>query len=54
VVLVMRYYQDLPDDAIALALNCRVGTVHSVAARAFAILRAHPDLSRMRGRTAGP
>jgi RNA polymerase sigma-70 factor (sigma-E family) len=53
-VLVMRYYLDLSDDAIALALNCRVGTVRSLAARAFAALRADPALARSTGRTPKP
>lgn len=43
-VLVLRYYLDLPDDEIAAALDCRPGTVRSLAARAFAVLRVHPEL----------
>lgn len=53
-VVVMRYYLDLPDDAIARALNCRVGTVRSLAARAFAALRADPAVARSTGRTQRP
>jgi RNA polymerase sigma-70 factor (sigma-E family) len=44
-VLVLRYYLDLPDDEIARTLGCRVGTVRSLAARAFAALREHPVLA---------
>jgi RNA polymerase sigma-70 factor (sigma-E family) len=44
-VLVLRYYVDLPDDEIAQTLDCRVGTVRSLAARAFAALRQHPVLA---------
>jgi RNA polymerase sigma-70 factor (sigma-E family) len=45
-VLVLRYYLDLSDDDIAAALDCRPGTVRSLAARAFAALRTHPALTR--------
>ena len=44
-VLVMRYYLDLPDVEIAAALDARVGTIRSLAARAFATLRSHPVLT---------
>jgi RNA polymerase sigma-70 factor (sigma-E family) len=44
-VLVLRYYVDLTDEEIAHALSCRVGTVRSLAARAFAALRQHPALA---------
>lgn len=44
-VLVLRYYLDLPDRDIAEALDCREGTVRSLAARAFAALRSAPSLS---------
>jgi RNA polymerase sigma-70 factor (sigma-E family) len=44
-VLVLRYYLDLPDHEIADALGCREGTVRSIAARAFAALRRHPDIT---------
>jgi RNA polymerase sigma-70 factor (sigma-E family) len=44
-VLVLRYYEDLSDADIAALLGCRVGTVRSLAARAFARLREHPDLA---------
>jgi RNA polymerase sigma-70 factor (sigma-E family) len=44
-VLVLRYYVDLTDEEIARTLSCRVGTVRSLAARAFAALREHPALA---------
>lgn len=46
VVLVCRYYLGFPDAEIAELLGAREGTVRSLAARAFATLRQHPDLSR--------
>lgn len=48
-VLVLRYYLDQSDRDIAALLGCREGTVRSLAARAFAVLREHPAL---RGDTA--
>lgn len=44
-VLVLRYFEDLPDTEIAATLRIAPGTVRSLAARAFAALRAHPDLA---------
>lgn len=44
VVLVLRFYEDLPDDAIAAELGCAPGTVRSLASRGLAALRAHPSL----------
>jgi RNA polymerase sigma-70 factor (sigma-E family) len=44
-VLVLRYYLDLGDDDIAATLDCRPGTVRSLAARAFAALRTAPALT---------
>jgi RNA polymerase sigma-70 factor (sigma-E family) len=44
-VLVLRYYEDLSDADIAALLDCAPGTVRSLAARAFAHLRRHPDLA---------
>lgn len=38
-VLVLRYYEDLPDDAIGDILNCSPSTVRSQASRALAALR---------------
>jgi RNA polymerase sigma-70 factor (sigma-E family) len=45
VVLVLRYYDGLPDREIADLLGCAEGTVRSLAARAFGTLRGHPDLA---------
>ena len=44
-VLVLRYYEDLSDNDIASALGVAVGTVRSLASRAFAQLREHPELA---------
>lgn len=44
-VLVLRYYCDLSDHEIALLLRATEGTVRSLAARAFAHLREHPQLA---------
>ena len=44
VVLALRYFDDLPDREIALALGCAEGTVRSLASRAFTTLRAVPGL----------
>jgi RNA polymerase sigma-70 factor (sigma-E family) len=44
-VLVLRYYEDLPDAAIAETLGCAEATVRSLAARAFAVLRDDPRLA---------
>ncbi len=38
-VLVLRYFEDLPDDEIAEVLDCATGTVRSLASRALATLR---------------
>ena len=46
-VLVLRYYEDLPDSEIAACLGCAEPTVRSIAARAFAQLRTHPQLSTL-------
>jgi RNA polymerase sigma-70 factor (sigma-E family) len=46
-VLVLRYYEDLPDSEIAEILQCKPGTVRSLASRALATLRASlPDLDK--------
>ncbi|MCU1658837.1 MAG: subfamily polymerase sigma-24 subunit [Pseudonocardiales bacterium] len=37
--LVMRYFHDLPDDEIADALGCRVGTVRSLISRGLVAMR---------------
>jgi RNA polymerase sigma-70 factor (sigma-E family) len=39
-VLVLRFYEDLPDDEIAAVLGCTASTVRSNAARGLASLRA--------------
>lgn len=39
-VLVLRFYEDLPDDEIAAVLGCSASTVRSNAARGLANLRA--------------
>lgn len=44
-VLVLRYYADLPDREIASMMGATEGTVRSLAARAFAALRRHPELA---------
>ena len=44
-VLVLRYYLGLPDREIAEQLGCAEATVRSLAARAFARLREHPQLA---------
>ncbi|HVF18627.1 MAG TPA: SigE family RNA polymerase sigma factor [Mycobacteriales bacterium] len=42
-VLVLRYYDDLPESEVAALLHCTIGTVKSTASRALARLR-HLDL----------
>lgn len=37
--LVMRFFHDLPDEEIAVALGCRLGTVRSLISRGLAALR---------------
>jgi RNA polymerase sigma-70 factor (sigma-E family) len=44
-VLVLRYYEDLPDTVIADLLGIAPGTVRSLASRAYVTLRAHPLLA---------
>jgi RNA polymerase sigma-70 factor (sigma-E family) len=43
-VLVLRFYADASDAEIATALDCRRGTVRSLASRALATLRTDPTL----------
>lgn len=38
--IVLRYYEDQPEDAIAVVLRCRPGTVRSLISRGVATLRA--------------
>lgn len=46
-VLVLRYYEDLSEADIAVALGCSPGTVNSHASRALRTLREHlPDTDR--------
>lgn len=44
-VLVLRYYEGLPDREIATLVGVGEATVRSLASRAFAALREHPHLS---------
>jgi RNA polymerase sigma-70 factor (sigma-E family) len=44
-VIVLRYYEHEPDTRIAALLGCGESTVRSLAARAFAVLRSHPELA---------
>jgi RNA polymerase sigma-70 factor (sigma-E family) len=44
-VLVLRFYEGLPEHEIATLLGCAPGTVRSLATRAFSTLRSHPQLS---------
>lgn len=46
-VLVLRYWEALPDREIAELLRCSEGTVRSSAARAFGALRGHPQLAHL-------
>lgn len=47
-VMVLRYWEDLPDRDIAALLSCSEGTVRSSAARAFAALRRLPPFTDSR------
>jgi RNA polymerase sigma-70 factor (sigma-E family) len=51
-VLVLRYYEWMPDDEIASLLGCAEGTVRSLAARAFDTMRRDPRLAPPSGPTA--
>jgi RNA polymerase sigma-70 factor (sigma-E family) len=48
-VVVLRYWDDLPETEVAELLGCSVGTVKSQASRALAKLRADLDLVAPRG-----
>jgi RNA polymerase sigma-70 factor (sigma-E family) len=53
-VLVLRYFDDLPEEEVARALGCSVGTVKSQSSRALARLRersGHLDLNSPMGGT---
>jgi RNA polymerase sigma-70 factor (sigma-E family) len=54
VVLVLRYFEALPDAEIATVLECAPATVRSLAARAFETLRHHPQLAGTPHITAEP
>ncbi|WP_435798612.1 sigma factor-like helix-turn-helix DNA-binding protein [Streptomyces althioticus] len=41
-MLVLRYWEDLPETAIAEVLNCSPGTVKTHARRGLEALRSHP------------
>lgn len=41
-VLVLRYFDDLPEREVAAAMDCSIGTVKSQASRGLARLREHP------------
>jgi RNA polymerase sigma-70 factor (sigma-E family) len=47
-VVVLRYYEDLSEEATATALGIAVGTVKSTAARAFKKLRITPEIKEVR------
>jgi RNA polymerase sigma-70 factor (sigma-E family) len=47
-VVVLRYWDDLPETAVAELLGCSVGTVKSQASRALAKLRADVDVLALR------
>jgi RNA polymerase sigma-70 factor (sigma-E family) len=49
--LVLRFFHDLPDEEIAAALGCRVGTVRSLISRGLAALR---EQYRAEGASAAP
>jgi len=44
-VLVLRFYEQLPDSEIATILGCRPATVRSISARALQHLRTHPMMA---------
>jgi RNA polymerase sigma-70 factor (sigma-E family) len=48
-VVVLRYYEDRPDEEIARLLGCSTATVRSQAMRALAALREAPELTVMLG-----
>jgi RNA polymerase sigma-70 factor (sigma-E family) len=47
--IVLRYYDDLPDEEIADALGARPGTVRSLISRGLATLRSDPALTGLGG-----
>ncbi|MGO9078863.1 MAG: SigE family RNA polymerase sigma factor [Streptosporangiaceae bacterium] len=48
-VLVLRYFEDMPEASIAELMQCRPGTVKSLAARGLAALRPLLDLEAVAG-----
>jgi RNA polymerase sigma-70 factor (sigma-E family) len=44
-VVVLRYYEDLPEATVAELLGCSVGTVKSQASKALSKLRSHGSLT---------
>ena len=50
--LVLRYFHDLSDDQIAVALDCRGGTVRSLISRGLATMRQAADGAAAAGRPA--
>ncbi len=44
--IVLRYYEDLPESAIADILRCRPATVRSLVSRALQTLRLNPEVIR--------
>jgi len=53
-VVLLRYYEDLPDDQIAELLGCRPATVRTQALRALATLKDLPELAEHRPRHPAP
>jgi RNA polymerase sigma factor (sigma-70 family) len=53
-VIVLRFHYDLPDAQIADLIDCRRGTVRSLASRALAQLRANSDVLAMVDRQGDP
>jgi RNA polymerase sigma-70 factor (sigma-E family) len=49
VAIVLRFYDDLPDEEIAEALGARLGTVRSLISRGLSALRADPALADIGG-----
>ncbi|MFF7249174.1 SigE family RNA polymerase sigma factor [Embleya sp. NPDC008237] len=49
-VVVLRYWDDLPEAEVSRILGCSLGTVKSQAAKGLARLRAHPGLAGIRMR----
>ncbi|PRX52656.1 RNA polymerase sigma-70 factor (sigma-E family) [Nonomuraea fuscirosea] len=44
-VLVLRYFEDLPESVVAEILNCSIGTVKSQSSKALAKLRIDPEVA---------